>query len=130
MKTTHLRPDDEKHFLSLAKKYNITVMTPSEAFKTMGFAFFIAGGTFASKNKFTGEQLICMDYSQFQNQDEAYFAAIHEIGHFACQHHHAGMDEVQAELEASEWAVENLNRQMTDRMAIACIDALLTYLLP
>jgi hypothetical protein len=124
------KPEDLTHVRKLAEVHNIKFVDRLEAINKVGaLQFLMLGTSFASKNIKTGEQIVYIEPREMSNQDEMYFVALHEIGHVV-KHHMEDEDAkgIDREIEASEWAFDNLARPFTDKMAISAIDALFTHL--
>jgi len=77
----------------------------------------------------TGERqkALYLDAHDGKNALEAYYIALHELGHLILDHHYNGKDSVDNEIEAWEWTLSHAQHEPDDDIYEMMMNCLATY---
>lgn len=127
---TIMSDDDKGHIEAIARRHDIAFL--DHAVAMMVGARSEEGGVLAHSVSFSvmngaGNKALYLDAEECETPDEAYFVALHELGHSILKHHNNGKDDVTNEIEAWEWAINHAQRFPEDYTVETIINALSTY---
>lgn len=127
---TTMNDDDKGHIESIARRHNIAFLDHTIAMMIGARSEkheILANTTSFSVMNEAGSQALFLDPEEPETADEAYFIALHELGHSILKHHNNGMDDVTNEIEAWKWAFDHAQHWPTDESIEQMINALSTY---
>jgi|SRR5215469_6480689 len=139
MKTTQHIPEtlmsasDKEHIEWIAGRHDVRFFDRMAAMAVManaGQMEMLSSMVSFSAMGASGKQALYLDPDETKSADEAYFVALHELGHSVLGHHgktSTPETEIAAEIEAWEWALNHAQHQPEDDTLVLMQDALATY---
>jgi len=124
--------DEDRHYIEwIAARHNIGFLDHAGAMviaarsgenQVLSYAT-----SFSVVNESHTNKALYLDNEDASSEEDAYFIALHELGHTILKHQRNGRDPIENEIEAWEWALAHAQRWPNDEAICNMMDALATY---